>query len=191
MRVKCGAWGAFPAPPASEDHRGGSQGPRSWKGRGTWRSCRGSCSRSWTVVSPGAQSPGSPQSHTVWRGAGASDLGQAFRHGRTGLQVQGGIAQGDGGTTVPDLSLCGQARRNNLGSLCGLLFRPPTGARRPTPWEMMRLFCLQTSLPAPSTNDRRLPGEVEKEGGGEAQGLEMELVPQETLIHSSLHLPIH
>ena len=56
---------------------------------------------------------------------------------------------------------------------------------------MMRLFCLQTSLPAPSTNDRRPPGEAEKEGGGEAQGLGKELVLQETLIHSSLHLPIH
>lgn len=55
------------------------------------------------------------------------------------------------------------------------------------PWELMRLACLHTSLTAPSTNDRRPPGEVEtKKGGSKAQGLEKELVLH-PLIHSSSH----
>ena len=85
---------------------------------------------------------------------------------------------------MPDLSLCGQVPKSCPGSHRGLLFRPPAGAGRPMPWELMRLSCLQTSLTAPSTNDRRPPGEAEKkEGGSEAQGLEKELVLQETVIH--------
>lgn len=47
------------------------------------------CGESW------GSSPGSPQSHTVWRGARASDLGQAFQTRWRWASDAGGIAQGD------------------------------------------------------------------------------------------------